>query len=401
MQMKKKIKFLLLGSLLFQVTHEVLHGQSELEKALTDGKTSLNARLRYEHAEVGSLEDADALTVRTRLGYKTGSFYGFKSFVELEDTTALNDDTDYSVPAPADQKVPGTSIIADPEGTQINRFWLGYDIDNHTSLKLGRQRIVLDNARFIGNVGWRQAEQTYDGFSLKSSYIENTDVYYAYLTQRNTIFYTDTDTDSHLFNLSYSGISNNTLTGYAYLLDFDKNQINSTDTFGISSVGNYKLGETSLSYRLEYAHQQEGDSSPLEYEADYFHANLTGSNSGFTAGFGCEVLGSDNGITAFKTPLATLHAFNGFADLFLNTPNNGLEDIYISLGYKLFNTPIKLFYHDYSANEGGEDFGTEFDLVISHKISDATSILGKFASFSSDSSRPDIDRFWVQVDYKF
>ena len=160
MQMKKKIKYLLLGSLLFQVTHEVVHGQSELEKALTDGKTTLNARLRYEHAEVGSLEDADALTVRTRLGYKTGSFYGFKSFVELEDTTALNDDTDYSVPAPADQKVPGTSIIADPEGTQINRFWLGYDIDNHTSLKLGRQRIVLDNARFIGNVGWRQAEQT-------------------------------------------------------------------------------------------------------------------------------------------------------------------------------------------------------------------------------------------------
>ena len=144
--MKKKIKYLLLGSLLFQVTHEVVHGQSELEKALTDGKTTLNARLRYEHAEVGSLEDADALTVRTRLGYKTGSFYGFKSFVELEDTTALNDDTDYSVPAPADQKVPGTSIIADPEGTQINRFWLGYDIDNHTSLKLGRQRIVLDNA---------------------------------------------------------------------------------------------------------------------------------------------------------------------------------------------------------------------------------------------------------------
>ena len=30
----------------------------------------------------------------------------------------------------------------------------------------------------------------------------------------------------------------------------------------------------------------------------------------------------------FQTPLATLHAFNGWADKFLSTPVNGIEDLY-------------------------------------------------------------------------
>ena len=395
------MKKILLGALILQISQNYIYSQSELEKALSEGKATLNARLRYEHAEVGSLDDAEALTIRTRLGYLSGKYYGLKSFLELEDTTAINDDTDYSVPAPAGQKVPGKSIIADPEGTEINRFWFGYDIEDHTSMKIGRQRIILDNARFIGNVGWRQNEQTYDAFSINSSYISDTDINYAYLSKRNTIFYTGIETDSHLFNVSYSGIKNNKITGYAYILDFDKIKNNSSDTFGISSVGSYNLDDYTLGYRLEYANQQEGGSSELDYDADYFHANLSGGFSGFTSSIGYELLGSDNGSTAFKTPLATLHAFNGFADVFLNTPNTGLEDIYLTLGYKIYNTPIKLFYHDYSSDHGGEDFGNEFDLVVSHKFNNSTSILAKFASFNSDSNKPDVDRFWMQLDYKF
>ncbi len=47
-----------------------------------------------------------------------------------------------------------------------------------------------------------------------------------------------------------------------------------------------------------------------------------------TLGVGYELLGSDDGVAAFQTPLATLHKFNGFADQFLVTPAGGLQDIY-------------------------------------------------------------------------
>ena len=49
-----------------------------LVEALTSGQAYGNLRLRYEAAEQdNSLKDADALTLRTRLGYKTGEAAGF------------------------------------------------------------------------------------------------------------------------------------------------------------------------------------------------------------------------------------------------------------------------------------------------------------------------------------
>ena len=62
-------------------------------------------------------------------------------------------------------------------------------------MKIGRQRIILDNARFIGNVGWRQTNKHMMHY-LNSSYISDTDINYAYLSKRNTIFYTGIETDS-------------------------------------------------------------------------------------------------------------------------------------------------------------------------------------------------------------
>ena len=378
------------------------YAESELRKALIGGKASADARLRYEHAEVGSLKDGDALTIRTRLGYGTGDFRGFKAFLEAEDTTAMNDDEDYSVPAPSDQQIRGTSIIADPEGTQINRSWLSYSYSD-TFIKLGRQRIFLDNARFIGNVGWRQSEQTYDAVSLTNNSIPDTRVFYGYLDQKNDILYNYVEMDTHLINFSYSGIPNNTLTAYGYLIDFPGAAVNSVDITGVCATGEYSIDDNlSLNYRIEYAYQKGGDDAPVDYEADYYHLSVEGACSGFSLGVGYEVLGSDDGKAGFKTPLATLHAFNGFADLFLSTPKDGLEDIYVAAGYKFGPVPVKLIYHEFESDEGGIDYGSEIDLVASYKISQNTTVLAKYANFESDwIGKPDVDKFWLQLDFKF
>ena len=46
---------------------------------------------------------------------------------------------------------------------------------------------------------------------------------------------------------------------------------------------------------------------------------------------GYEVLGSDDGKKGFATPLATGHKFQGFADKFLTTPNDGVQDLYVGV----------------------------------------------------------------------
>ena len=66
-----------------------------------------------------------------------------------------------------------------------------------------------------------------------------------------------------------------------------------------------------------------------------------------------EVLGSDKEGTAmqgFQTPYATKHAFNGWVDMFLNTPTGGLDDRYATLAADLQPYGVKLMamYHTYS-----------------------------------------------------
>lgn len=128
-----------------------------LEQALTGGTVSLDLRLRYEHAtQDNAAEDADAFTVRPRLGYLTGTWQGLDAFLEYEGVYALGGEADYNSGPPflgSTNGNTGFSTIADPTGDQINRAWLRYRGLPATTLKAGRQRIILDNARFIGNVG--------------------------------------------------------------------------------------------------------------------------------------------------------------------------------------------------------------------------------------------------------
>ncbi len=195
--------------------------------ALTGGKVKMDVRLRYEDVEddTAGRRDADLLTVRTRLGYQTASFSDFDAFVEMENITAIGDDNDANTGSGTNNWGNGNSTyatIADPEGTELNRYWLGYNGFADTVVRVGRQRIKLDNDRFIGNVGWRQNEQTYDSFTLTNNSLSCTTFFYAYITEVNGIRGQNDDMDSHLINVSYSGLEFGKLVGYGYFLDYDE-----------------------------------------------------------------------------------------------------------------------------------------------------------------------------------
>ena len=64
---------------------------------------------------------------------------------------------------------------------------------------------------------------------------------------------------------------------------------------------------------------------------------------------GYELLGSDDS-KSFSTPLATLHAFNGWADMFLATPATGLKDTYLSATTTLADIKLGAAYHDFRAD---------------------------------------------------
>ena len=384
---------------------------------LKEGKVNLNVRARYEFAEVGTLGDANAFTLRTRLGYTTQRFEGFQAMIEMEDSRAADDNEYFDGIAP---NTTGLSPIADPEDTELNRLWIDYDFSTRSedlplSLKLGRQGINLDDQRFVGTVAWRQLDQTFDAARLTAEPIEDSTATYIYVDEVNRIFGQgsglDFDSNSHLFNVAYSGLDIGKLVGFAYLLDLgptgSAGAALSSQTYGVRLDGSQDLNEQlALGYIGSLAFQSDYGDNATSYDALYVLAEgkikFKETEGGFVGG-GFEMLGSDNGVAAFSTPLGTLHKFNGFADSFLATPAQGLRDYYATAGTNIPGLDAKFMtaYHYFTGDDSDSDMGTEIDFVLAKKLNENMSVLAKYAIFDGDNGRADIERFWLQVDLKF
>ena len=378
----------------------------------------VNFRTRYEDVTEDVLNtdvdrEADAWTTRSRLSYQSGPWNGFSFGLEMDNVAEMTNDYDYRSAA-NDTRYPAatTAVIADPIGTEINQGFISYANFNN-QVRLGRQRLVLDNSRFVGNVGWRQNEQTYDGFSWTNKTIRYTNFTYAYIKNVNRVFGNenaigDIHMDSHVLNASYTGIEAGKLIGYAYLFDVNDplSQLGLTsDTFGVRWQGT--IGESFL-YNLEYAMQKDAGANQ-QFEADYMLAEATWNVSRFSFTPGYEVLGSDEGLYGFATPFATLHAFNGWADKFLATPAVGLEDKYFNLGVTFAGAQAILSYHKYDAdtalaNQPKADFGSEINFSLSRKFG-AIVWTAKVAEYSMGdnlgANYTDTTKFWVMADWNF
>lgn len=367
-------------------------------EALTGGTPNFDARLRYESVDqTGFADDAEGLTLRGRLGYTTGAYAGFGAMAEFEYTTALDPDN-FNSTTNGQLAYP---VIADPDATELNQAYLSYSGLSDTVFKYGAQRIKLDNDRFVGNVGWRQNEQTFDAFSAVNKSLPDSTLTYAYLSEVNTITDTSTDIKGHVLNASYAGFPFGTLTGYGYLLEFPGAPLTSSETFGVRFAGKSELATGwKLLYAAEYAKQSDYQDSDSDIDADYNLLELGVETQGITAQLGYELLGDDDAFS-FQTPLATKHAFNGWADKFLVTPADGLEDVYFSVGGAVAGVKLMAVYHDFSADAGGADYGSEWDLLAAKKFGKHYALGAKYASYDADSFATDTDKFWLWGEVTF
>ncbi|MFT6030425.1 MAG: hypothetical protein ACI8O8_002170 [Oleiphilaceae bacterium] len=76
-------------------------------------------------------------------------------------------------------------------------------------------------------------------------------------------------------------------------------------------------------------------------------------------------MGAGTGSISCETPLATLYKFNGWADVFLNTPADGLTDLYASAAGKVSGGKWMVAYHEFDSDEGSTDLGSELDISFS------------------------------------
>ncbi len=373
-------------------------------QALSGGKMTLDSRLRLESVADDALaKDANALTWRNRLGYRTAPWRGFTLFAEVEDVRALDDSYNSTANGRTDY-----ATVADPEGSEWNQVNVAWDSGQGTQLVAGRQRIVLDNQRFFGNVGWRQNEQTFDAFSAMHAFANNTQLRYAYLDKAHRVFgdhhpnplLAGFDLSGHLLNAAHV-FTLGTLVGYGYFIENEDLPLTSARTLGTRFAGAKPLSDAwKLVYAIEYAQQDAWRRAPASINADYRLIEFGAAHGAYAGKVACEVLGGD-GRYGFQTPFATLHAFNGWADKFLTTPVNGLVDRYVTINGPIGAAQWTVAYHQYDADRGNSAYGSEWDASLSYPFKQRFNAVAKMARYNSDGFARDTEKLWLSIEYKY
>jgi len=375
-----------------------------LGRALSDGDLAVALRYRYEHVDDdASAAAAAASTLRGSVGYRTLPYYGLSAQVEFSAVAEIGTgDRFNNAGAGANGTViTDRPIVADPEMTRVNQIFATYAL-GATRLSAGRLELALDNQRFVGPVKWRQNYQTFVAARLENRSIERTTLSYAFLDRTYTITGGERPMASHLLNAAVE-LPFGTAVGFGYLLDFE-NEIDaglSTGTVGLRFSGARQAGPMTIGYELGYARQHDRASNPNRVRADYYQLSATLGVPKATLEVGYEVLGGSVENGRFTTPLATLHAFNGWADKFLSTPPLGLEDLSVGLRGKAGRFSWRALLHDFRAASGDARYGSELDLLASYQASWKQSLGLKAAFYSADEHSTDTAKVWVWTAYSF
>ncbi|MBK6707875.1 MAG: alginate export family protein [Sphingomonadales bacterium] len=366
-------------------------------------------RYRLELVDQDGLpESATASTVRVRAGLKTAEWHGLSALVEGEAIARVG-------PRHYNDSVNGLTaypVVADPSNVLLNQAWLKFKPVKEVEAIAGRQAINFDNQRWIGSVGWRQNDQTLDAARLTVRPVKGIAFDYSYSWRVNRVFGPDSlqgiwrDNDNHLVRASIEAKPVGTVTAYGYFLDMPDAPLLSSKTLGVRLAGDQKIsGTTKLLYAFEYAKQREDGSNLRNFSLDYLLIEPGLSAGAVTAKVGFERL-EGNGVAALQTPLATLHAFNGWADKFLSTPANGLRDLYADISVKLPAIgPVKgasarVQYHDFDATRGGIDYGQEWGAMLAAPLTKKLAATVKLAHYDADGFATDTTKFWFSLDLK-
>ncbi|MDH2129759.1 hypothetical protein N5J77_01380 [Sphingobium yanoikuyae] len=377
-----------------------------------DLKPVAEARLRYEHVDQDGLaQQADALTVRARAGL-TASSGALSATLVGQGTLAVIDryfdGFDNAATKP---------LVADPQNVALYIAQLQYRTKALT-LTGGRQKIVLDDERFVGNVAFRDNGQTFDAVRAELTPAQGLKLDVSYAWSVRTIWgfqgkgarQQAISGDNILANLSYA-TPLGMLSGFAYLVDQDEAAVQayrlSSQTYGVRLAGNQPLSKfAKFAYQLSYARQLDYHRNPNDYAADYWLADATLDLHGWKLNAGYEVLGASHGaaLTSFQTPLGTNFKFQGWADKFLTTPANGMRDLYVGTGYgwkqvgPLSGVALAATWHRFESDRLDQHYGNEWDLIASAKLR-RTALSVRYAHYDARAMATDTEKLWLQADW--
>lgn len=373
--------------------------------AFRDGEVIANVRYRFESVEQdNALRDAEASTLRARLGYASDTTQPFSFAVDVEGVTAVGSER-YNSGA---NGLTDFSAVLDDETTEVNQAYVMLRLDK-TQISVGRRAMKLDNSRFLGDVVFRQNQQSYDSVVVMNTSLPGHRFFYAYMDEAHRFLGDDNpagnlDMSSHFFNYRYKAPGGNALVLYAYFLEMDAPILagRSTQTVGARFEGSADAGSMRWLYTLEYADQSPYADGNDTNDASYAfgEVGLRWPNQWVTR-LGVEHMSGD-GTYAYQTPLGANYLFGGLADLFAAaTPDDGLVDRYVKLSAPIESFGLSVAYHDFVSDNDDLDYGTEWDVTLTRGFGERFSVTAQFADYKAEQFAVDTQKVWLFFGYRY
>ena len=371
-------------------------------------KPIIDLRYRTELVDDDNFDNpARAHTLRGRFGVLAKPNSVLELVVEGEGVVNLNDNFNSTT-----NGVTNRPVVADPEEIELNRARATITVSENAKLTVGRQRINFADQRFVGAVDFRQNQQTYDAVRLRVKPAKNVEVDYAYVDRVHRIFGDDNPSgnfrsNSHIGEVRMKSPTFGDVAVYGFALDFENAPALSTRTIGARAKKKIDVSENVTAIaRVEFANQTDHGDNPNEFDVNYVGGDITLKRKGIAFKAGYERLGGD-GTVGFSTPLATLHKFQGFADRFLATPADGLQDIYGMASWStgpvgpFKGAAVKFFAHRFDSVRNDRDFGSELDLIVNLKINTHLAAQFRGAVYMAGEDGPrSVTKTWFSLRYQ-
>lgn len=314
-----------------------------------------------DFVDTGRQVEREYVTQRTRLGVELARRDGPRGFIQLQDVRIWGEEAstlDYSA-----------------RGLDLHQAYVDFPMLLLTA-RLGRQEIVLDDARLVGNVGWTQRARSFDAARIMVTGDETRGDAFIALTGE-----TDANADGHVTTTGpqswFGGLHAEHQFGDALSLSVAAYGMR----HGPADTTRYTAGAYAKGKAAGLIYEGQGWYQFGDLAGDSIGAWMAAARAGYalpvaatpTLTLWSEVLSGDGTPTgAFDTLFATNHGIYGEMDVFIAIPKDtgalGLMD----LGGRVAVAPteylgLHLDAHAFQALEPDAadetHFGTELDFV--------------------------------------
>jgi len=382
-----------------------------LGESIANGHLLLELRPRYARiTETAKPETTAVWTIRSTVGWQTAPYHDVRVTAQYIYTgiigpSQLNDDPGqfFSSPYP---------LLPDPPHSGVNQLYADYNGIAATRIRLGRQILRIDDQRFISDVDFRQTPQVFDGATLITNVLPETEIQLGEYRRVRGVLGDLDKLRLHILHAAWNPLPGHTLAAYGYWHDqadtgaqtgFSNNAQRIIGAHAEGGIDATVVGEGwRWLYYLAYARQNHIGDGDARIKAGYFRVG-----GGLSSAFGGvrvdhEVKGSDHGVYAFQTPLTDYYAFNGWALQFTSTPPQGLRDTWLTARGHIDKLEGSIEVHRFRSDFGGLALGHEFDAALVYSLLPNLQVklqLARFKAGEGASRKNDVDKTWLALAY--